>query len=835
MNRRALCVALRAGVGCVLIGGGWAPVAGAGRIDGAVRDSAGTPIPWVFVDLYDADGLYFDFTATDQNGLYSFANLGTGEFYIHTDTLGAYVEEWYDDVPGAAEAVFFDPLSAGATAVSVAWYQWIVGKDFALSPAASVAGQVLDQGGLPVTNAYVDAYLPDGTRYATGLTDPDGMYHIGGLAAGSYAVRTDTQGGYIDEWQDGTPAYDVPAPAESGVSALTLAAAQDLAGVDFSLAGPGARLGGRVIHAGGEPVAGIYMDLTDPSGQRLEFDRTDDQGVFLLAGLPAGPYYLGTDGLGAYVDIWYEHRVMTDPHDPDGDGADLIALVDYETRTNLVLTLDQGAELSGVVRDEGGAPIAGVIVDAYLDKTWFDFALTDAAGAYRIPSLPDGAYYVKVDTFGDYLDEWYPDAIVLHLDDPALDGASRVVITQGVSVPGLDFALGSGAEMHGSVTETGGAPIADCYVDLYNGAGYRLFYTRTDSNGVYRLGGLPAGVYYLATDSQWRFVDEWYEDQVLLSRSDPAGNMAQPIDIAHRQVLTGIDFALLRGGSISGTVTGPDESPLPYAYVDLFLGTNSFDVAITDSNGVYHLTTLPAGTYYLRTDNAEELVNEWYGDVYIFRAGQPEEDGAAPVVLGPDEDRLGVDLALGWGGDVEGTVRDEFGTPLAGVFVDFFDASGRYYDYALTRDDGTFALEILPPGVWYLGTETFGDYQDEWYDDVPRSWVGNPGTDGASPILLEDGTVLVGIVIELARPLPLAAIAAISRTSTGSAVVEWMGEIDRIYQVERTEDLTVGTWTHAPSGPTEVEQSTKPAAAGLRQYTDPAPPASHAGYRVLAW
>jgi protocatechuate 3,4-dioxygenase beta subunit len=790
----------------------------------------------VFVDLYDQDGLYYDYTATDQTGAYSFANLGGGTYYIHTDTLGAYVEEWYDDVPGAAEGVFFDPLAAGATPVAVAWYQWVVGKDFALAPAASIAGQVVTAGGQAVTNVYVDAYLPDGARYATAITDTNGVYRIRGLAAGTYAVRTDTQGAYVDTWQDGTVAFDVPTPADAGVPALSVETGEDLVGVQFVLAGPGARLGGRVERAGGEPIAGIYVDLTDTTGRRLEFDRTDADGAFRFAGLPPGGYHLGTDGLGAYVDTWYDGALMTDPNDPAGNGADLLVLTADETRTNLVLVLDAGAVLSGLVLKEDGAPIVDAIVDAYRDGTWFDFALTDADGAFAVAALPDGAYHLKVDTLGDYLDEWYGGAVVLHPDSPELDGAVPVTLTNGVSVSGLEFRLGPGAEIRGTVRESGGGAVDGIYLDLFNAAGERLFFTRSDTNGAYRLGGLPAGTYYLATDSQWTYVDVWYDDQVILSRTDPVGNLAQPIPLAPQQVLTGVDFALRRGGSIAGTVTGPEGTPLAYTFVEVFLGTNYFDFAVTDTNGFYRIATLPAGVYYLQTDNADELVNEWYRDVYIFREGRPVEDGATPVALGPDEELAGIDLVLGWGGDIEGTVRDMSGAPLAGVFVDLFDAQGRYYDFAVTGDDGSFAIEVLPPGDWYLGTDSFGEYRDEWYADVVRDWVADPVTAGATPLHLEDGTVLVGILIELALPAALPAHPAMVPGDAGTALVEWVAEADRAYQVERCVDLTTGVWSNAPSGVVEREQSYKPpAAAGIRQYADPVLPPSHAAYRVLSW
>jgi hypothetical protein len=64
-------------------------------------------------------------------------------------------------------------------------------------------------------------------------------------------------------------------------------------------------------------------------------------------------------------------------------------------------------------------------------------------------------------------------------------------------------------------------------------------------------------------------------------------------------------------------------------------------------------------------------------------------------------------------------------------------------------------------------------------------------------------------------------------------VVEWEGEAGQPYQVERILELSIGSWTAAPSGTMEIEESYKPAGpAGVRQYADPAPAGPASSYRV---
>lgn len=804
----------------------------AGSLSGSVENTNGAGIAWAFVDLYDQHGLYFDYTYTDDQGRYDFSNLGEGTFYARTDTLGDYVEEWYDDVPGASDQVFYDPLAAGATPIVVGWQDQLTGIDIALATAASISGVVEDADGGPVTNVYVDAYLPDGTRFLSTVTRTDGTYRLKGLPAGGYAVRTDTRGAFMDTWHEGTTAFDMVSPDEAGVGPyLQLSPGQALTGTDFTLV-TGGVLGGQVVASGGEPVAGIYIDLYDDAGGRIEFSRSDTNGAFRLGGIPAGTYYLGTDSLGSYIDLWYSQRPALNPTNPVADGADAIALAAGEVRSNLVFTLDQGASISGQVLGPLDEPVSNVVVDVYRDAVFFDYALTDDSGRFEVAALPDAAYYVKVDSLGRYLDEWYLDHAVHAADDPVGDGADAVTIAGGISVTGLLFELDFGAEILGMITEEGADPVADCYIDLHDESGKRLFYTQSASNGTFRLGGLPAGTYYLCTDASYRFVDEWYDDQVLFTRSHPVGNAALALTLADRQSITNVNMGLILGGSISGTVTGPEDAPLNATYVDVFLGTNYYAYTRTDSNGQYRVNTLPQGPLYLQTDNPHDLVNEWYQDAYIFHQGLPEEDGATPIQLARDEERTGVDFDLGPGSGIQGSVNRQGDGPLSQVLIDVFDYAGRHYDVTISQADGTYGMERLPPGSWYVGTETFGEYADEWYDDVLRLTVDDPLADGAGTVVLSNGVTVTGIdfILDLARyPAGL----RIERRATGEVIVSWTGDEDRAYQVERGADLPAEDWTTAPSGSAEIERSYKTAGPeGLREYRDPSPAASAHQYRV---
>ena len=80
-------------------------------------------------------------------------------------------------------------------------------------------------------------------------------------------------------------------------------------------------------------------------------------------------------------------------------------------------------------------------------------------------------------------------------------------------------------------------------------------------------------------------------------------------------------------------------------------------------------------------------------------------------------DISGFDIALNLGGAITGTVVNALGaSPLFGVELKAFNASGDLVAIARTNPNGKYRLEALPPGSYYLSTNNSLGFQDELYD-----------------------------------------------------------------------------------------------------------------------
>jgi protocatechuate 3,4-dioxygenase beta subunit len=155
--------------------------------------------------------------------------------------------------------------------------------------------------------------------------------------------------------------------------------------------------------------------------------------------------------------------------------------------------------------------------------------------------------------------------------------------------------------------------------------------------------------------------------------------------------------------SISGRVMAVEGSPLRRTQVQLSGPGVRGRTALTDGDGRYSFTGLPAGRYSLRTFRTG-YINLAYGQ----RA--PNEPGK-PVELADGQSLSGIDFVLPRGSVVTGRVVDEFGDPVLQAQVQVlryqYQPSGERAlqpggNTATTDDLGQFRIYGLNPGEYVV-------------------------------------------------------------------------------------------------------------------------------------
>ncbi|GAA1758072.1 cell wall-binding repeat-containing protein [Agromyces humatus] len=294
-QRRRQFIVLRATVGLMIVGlvgvllgavdADSAEAAGTGVISGAVTGPGGRPLPEVAVWIEGIHGeeVPESYVMTNEQGLYALTGLPAGGYKLEFVPQGHelswnYVREWWQNKPDAESATVIT-LAPGASKSGV---------NAELTPGASFSGKITDLAGNPIDNAVIWARGEGGAQYSA-KSWPDGSYKVGGMPAGDYALKFESpwlgeQAKYIDEWWNDVADY-------ASATRMKVATGQARSGFDARLS-TGSTISGRVVGLDGKPLDGALVEAIATEGvERYQHnDYTDPEGVYSIAGLPAGSF-----------------------------------------------------------------------------------------------------------------------------------------------------------------------------------------------------------------------------------------------------------------------------------------------------------------------------------------------------------------------------------------------------------------------------------------------------------------------------------------------------------------------------------------------------------------
>jgi len=299
---------------------------------------------------------------------------------------------------------------------------------------------------------------------------------------------------------------------------------------------------------------------------------------------------------------------------------------------------------------------------------------------------------------------------------PAVSGSPDVAALPAhagaVPLPG-DAASG----LSGMVTDAEtGRPLPGVEVGVFDALGSPAGTAISDSAGHYRVGGLPPGAYYARTSNALGYVNQ------LLGETGPCFGCdtrdGVPVWIADGDAVGGIDFALRRGGGVSGTVTdAATGSPLGRVTIVFFTqAMKTAATAITGVDGRYSLGEgLPAGVYLIQATNDQGYADEIYADASCADCQALPTGMGVPVIIG--ETTAGIDFALTTGGRIAGLVSSGVGgAPLPGVDVLVLAPDGTLAARGRTDSRGRYLTAGgLAGGTYFVRTANRSGYLDELY------------------------------------------------------------------------------------------------------------------------
>lgn len=500
----------------------------------------------------------------------------------------------------------------------------------------------------------------------TGMTNGSGEFQIKDVPAGSYFVMVDAAGII-------TPLslIDLEEAISEKLNIDEIKKHFDEVVVDGTndqtikvRARRGGAISGKVTYADGDPAINVRVSvMRKKDGRMARFItnlnqsaffgiQTDDRGMYRVAGLPPGEYFVSaaetvdhTDGRGGRED--YMGMGMF--------GGSSLVVTYYQGTTKAssatALQVDPGQEhneinislvergmhtLSGTVvarRDSRPLNSARITIKSKDDMTTtFPYmgggpgASTDEQGRFTLSEIPDGVYTVTVEPPTESVEE-----ITEALEEPPSTAPSPTptperkltrkqqdVTINGSDVTDLTITVTEGASIFGTVTVEGGRPLPpQIFVTLEDASGDSVAESSqyVQSDGKFTIDGLPSGAVYinvLMRDAGRHYVKTMTAGGVDLMR-DPLV-ITEGMNINNVRIVLSPDGATLSGRVLSAANTPVSGAQLVLIPTDQsrWRAHHSFLFANSAGDGSYSISGAP-GDYliiFLRAADQPRAVNE---------------------------------------------------------------------------------------------------------------------------------------------------------------------------------------------------------------------------------
>lgn len=260
--------------------------------------------------------------------------------------------------------------------------------------------------------------------------------------------------------------------------------------------------------------------------------------------------------------------------------------------------------------------------------------------------------------------------------------------------------------------------------------------TTTDDEGNYRLAGLATG----------RFTITPMARAFVVAANDTFKQPGQTVNVAENESITKIDFALVRGGVITGRITDLEGHPIIAERVSVLAKGDSGENRLvsflpgrknqTDDRGVYRIYGLGPGSYRVSAGQAAAggggVNMGMRGSQYAktFYPGVAEESKATVIEIGEGTEVTSIDITLGksaGGFSVSGRVVDaESGNPVASSYIGYssVDAANQQlramnFTGIQTDANGKFRLEGIQPGHYAAFMIGIGQENSSYSDPAP--------------------------------------------------------------------------------------------------------------------
>ncbi|MFZ2504197.1 MAG: carboxypeptidase regulatory-like domain-containing protein [Nocardioides sp.] len=656
------------------------------------------------VRAIDEQGEIAGSARVDANGDYQILGLDDGSYRVSIDRVSGYsltAAQFYQDVAEGAG------VDAGHV-VEVVGGQQTLGVDDALRIGGELHGVLQNSQGVGLAWCQVQAYTEDGALVTrSGETDQDGAFTIPGLSTGSYLVRVVSyhRGNCRAGWQfyAGNPTLDGRDEAATGVS-VTLGESTDLGNLTYV---EGGSISGTVERPEGSgPWLDSMVVLRDATtGEFIDGARLNRSGGYRFVGLAAGSYRVTFNRVSG--EAFAAAEFFDDVAEHVGPTSALaVTLGNNEQRTGIDATLAAGGAVSGRVIGTDGQPLFRCRVQATGPNLVTRSAEIARDGSFTVGGLTSADYKIALQPGYDgcrITPAYYASGADILASDPS--AATPISAQLGDQLDLGELTYDVQAQISGQVTLPDGAGRYDRRFVVRDIATEQVVSVgRLSSSGSYRVMGLSAGSYRVTFNriSGFAFAAAQFYDGVA---EEEGLGAATSVDLAEDESRTGVDAALVAGGSIKGVLRNAAGQGLGYCQVQAFTpdGHLVTRAAMTDAHGGFTIGGLTSGNYLVRV--MPLYYSNCLGGEQLYDGGAAEltpdlaEATAVSVTVG-EPTAIGT-LVYRKGGSISGSVRLPFGATYYDRTVTAIDpATGEVKGRSYADATGAYLIRGLAPGSY---------------------------------------------------------------------------------------------------------------------------------------
>lgn len=513
----------------------------------------------------------------------------------------------------------------------------------------NLIGTITDADGKPIDNANINISTSDWSKYYNTNTDPNGVYGIGDIPAGTYSFDFNYWTGNENGKVYFSPPRSSLTIAESGVTTKKgsfLAATKKLTGKITKDSATGAAVTNGTVY--------VY--------------KTGGNGWANIKTNSAGEYSLiltgGTWTVGVYSNNWPSDWIYPNYNDTVSFTDD--ATTENKTKNIIVESIDSTITGSVQYPDGSKPPQYSVSIGFNNTKNQYFSAQMNADSTFTA-MVTEGTYSISGWVSNNQYS--FPKVANLSIAKAQTKALDKITLVEKKD------------QITGTVSDTDGKPVSGASVSAWKNDNNSNDYgsTTTASDGTYRIPAI-AGIWSVSSWPQWNsgYVYSGKPENITVTSGVPAVK-----NFTYQRATNTLKIA----------VTDPDGNVLSSlnAWVSAGDGSQGWgNIGGPITNGVGELK-LPKGTWDVRAS--------------IYNTDYSSPDTAQVTLAGDNETKSLTMKASKNSSTIQGTIYDDAGNKVTGKWISVWATKGKlgsWVNATVNQEKATYLMHVSA-GTWNLG------------------------------------------------------------------------------------------------------------------------------------